>query len=138
MSETNHELSPEYFNQLLTTKFTNDQYEINFEKNTPNVLTITFKHRTSGEEKSSDVGLQKNDKGELIVTMLNYKLYFQLIAPNVYSSFVEKIVAGTEEFITILNDQLVSVTDDTGIVAENNKRYLNIKDVSDYDDIQAQ
>jgi len=138
MSDTNHELSPEYFDQLLTTKFTNDQYEINFAKNTPNVLTITFKHRISGEEKSSDVGLQKNDKGELIVTMLNYKLYFQLIAPNVYSSFVEKIVAGPEEFITILNDQLVSVTDDTGIVAENNKRYLNIKDVSDYDDIQAQ
>ena len=127
--ETKHSRNPELIDALLDNNISNENYEITFEKQSPNSVTGTFIHKNSGETYKSAFGLPSEHNGLIVKAEQNFQ-----IEPPVESEPI--IVWGfkrgqwipyhpdfeiqASDFIDFLSNFLIAVHDNRNIDEDNN------------------
>lgn len=132
--ETEHSRNPEFIQTLLTTNFTNENYDISFKKLSANAVEGVFKNKDNKEVYKSNFGLPNEHNGTIIRAETHIK-----IKPVSFIGFKEKEIIPhhpdfeieTDKFIDFLNDRLISVQDDRGIDKLNNPKPTGAEDIND-------
>ncbi|MES2062744.1 MAG: hypothetical protein V4456_12540 [Bacteroidota bacterium] len=127
--ETKHSRNAKLIETLLANDFSNDNFEILIEKQSPNTVIATFTHRDSKETFKTNLGLPV-DKGGTIV-LAEPDLTFWGTLKNEQAARFHPLELSPENLIWFLNYGLVSISNDDGIDKLNKPEPTGVTHIND-------